>query len=60
MYCDFKNCRLWANNECTDEEVREKCPLMEDRLNLRAADDAICRLKRELERAYQLIGELTE
>ena len=60
MHCDFKNCRLWAYSECTDEEEREKCPLMEDRLNLRAADDAICRLKRELENAYQLIGEMTE
>lgn len=60
MNCDFKNCRLWANDECTDEDEREKCPLMEARLNLRAADDAFGKLNRELEKAYRLIGELTE
>ena len=60
MDCDFKNCRLWLDGECIDEEEREKCPLMEARLDLRAADDAFGKLKRELEKAYQLIGELIE
>ena len=60
MTCDFKNCSLWVDGECTDEEEREKCPLMEARLDLRATDDAFRKLSRELETAYQIIGRLTE
>lgn len=60
MCCDFKNCRLCVNCDCIDEDEREKCPLMEAMLDLRAADDAFSKLHRDLEKAYQLIGQLTE
>lgn len=54
MTCDFKNCRLWGDGECTDEEEREKCPLMEARLDLRAADDAFGKPRRDLDNMYQI------
>lgn len=60
MNCDFKNCRLYVSGECIDEEERDKCPLMEARLELRSCDDALRKLRKQLENAYQLIGELTE
>lgn len=60
MYCDFNDCRLWLDGECTDEEKREKCPLMEARLDLRAADDVINKLNRKLEKTYQLLKEFIE
>lgn len=60
MDCDLKNCRLCINGKCIDDEERDKCPLMEARLELRSCDDAFRKLRRKLENAYQLIGELTE
>ena len=53
MDCDFKNCNLCVSGECTDEEERDKCPLMEARLELRSCDDALRKLRKELENAYQ-------
>ena len=49
MDCDFKNCLLWADGKCTDEEEREKCPLMKARLELRASDDAFRKLMEKFE-----------
>lgn len=49
VQCDFVNCRFYLNDECTDEEAREFCSLMEARMELRAADDAFQRLLRDFQ-----------
>lgn len=45
MECDMKRCQIWFKGKCTSEEERDKCPLMEARASLRAADETIRKMK---------------
>lgn len=47
--CDFINCKYYLNEKCTNEMAYNSCPLMEARLELRAADDYILKMNKNKE-----------
>ena len=55
MEYDTKRCQIWFKGKCTSEEEREKRPLIEARLELRAMDDRLRKLRDPIEKTRSKI-----